>query len=383
MGLKGESADAQDTTTNLRAHRTWSTFESGGRLLILDGATGSELTAKPGIDWSAQWSGWPAQLHLPEALRSVHQSYVAAGADILTTNTYSANRHVMGNLCRTYKGLDMVREANLAAVSIAKEAASTSGRPILVAGSMSNHAPSYVSTATSSPGLNPTLSGNWPPAEVERSNYREQASLLREAGVDLLLLEMVKDWVHGDLLVSAATEMGLPVIVGLTLRVSDDGAVTARDDGSFHVAEMVERWGACPEVVGFAVMHCSAADAAAMVSAVAASWGGFIGCYPNRQLQSRGLVVPDDACAYDAISPEQFASLARNWIASGARMIGGCCGIGPGHIQAVAHLAEQHGRNLPDSKSYVLPNDVENNHPSDSNKLNNVAIEFPKLVVKL
>lgn len=68
-------------------------------MLILDGATGSELTEMAGVDWTSQWSGWPAQLHLPEAVKTVHRSYIEAGADVITANTYCANRHVMGKLC--------------------------------------------------------------------------------------------------------------------------------------------------------------------------------------------------------------------------------------------------------------------------------------------
>ena len=98
-----------------KAWRAWREFANQDRLLVLDGATGSELTEVPGIDWASQWSGWPAQLSLPDAVKKVHRSYIEAGADVVTANTYCANRHVMGGLCKSSEssGVDMVRLATL------------------------------------------------------------------------------------------------------------------------------------------------------------------------------------------------------------------------------------------------------------------------------
>ena len=236
-----------------------------------------------------------------------------------------------------------VRRANIRAVELVREAASEAGRPVVVAGSMSNHPPHYAANVvTAQQGLNPTLEGSWPSsADQEMANYREQAGLLLEAGVDLILLEMVKDSVHGTMLATAASEVGLPVIVGLTLKTLDtwDMAFVARDDHSLSLERMVQAWHDLPNVVGFAIMHSSALEAEHMVAALRKCWPGFIACYPNRQRETHSLVLPDAVACYDEICPQEFAAMAQRWRRAGAHMVGGCCGVGPDHIRAVADAA--------------------------------------------
>lgn len=379
-----KTSDAADVSTRKRrrrqaaAWRAWVALEGGRPRLVLDGATGSELTQLPDVDWSSQWSGWPAHLRLPGAVLAVHRAYVDAGADMITTNTYCTNRHVMrdclsaapaGCHCNgsfvavgpspsttnetttvSTSGLreigstgdndmgDLVARSNGLAVRLARQAAASAGRPVLVAGSMSNHPPQYAAATTNmehTGPVNPTLLADWPSPEKELGNYREQAAALFEAGADVILLEMVKDRAHGDLLVAAASEVGLPVIVGLTPKIGGDGQVTARDDDGLTLGAMVKRWGCYDNVVGFSVMHVSADDAEAMVAALAAEWAGFIACYPNRQRRAHGLVGEDAADAYDDISSDEFAAMADKWYKAGARLVGGCCGVGPAHIRGI------------------------------------------------
>jgi len=342
-----------DDTGMVKA-RAWSRYQDlerralhGGERMVLDGATGSELTELPGIDWEGQWSGWPAHLTAPAAVETVHRSYVDSGADVVTTNTYCTNRHVMGTMCEQCSGRDIVLEANAVAVEVAQSASSSAReRRVLVAGSMSNHAPSYVKVAAAnaeeeSSSCNPTATGGWPSEDVELRNYREQAAHLANSGVDLLLLEMVKDREHGDLIVEAASEVGIPVVIGFTLRLAEGGRqLTARDDDGLRVDEMIARWKGLPNVVGFAAMHCPAAEAEAMVTAIRQRWSGFLACYANRQRHSRGLVTSDSEAVYDDITPLEYAELANRWYAAGANLVGGCCGVGPAHIQAVSSVAK-------------------------------------------
>jgi methionine synthase I (cobalamin-dependent) len=396
--------------------RAWKAFLSvqlryeAGELIVLDGATGTELTKSVDVNAEQQWNGWPAQCFVPEAVEAVHRSYVKAGSDVVTANTYGTNRHVMG-----IKAYDTTRaavaDANTKGVAIARRAAndenSTGGRTVLVAGSMSNHPPaiaacglvldddffdsccsqdyspvessesessavssatstasestaSEVSTASSdsSPpcvekkGLlklgpfaspptaraqNPTDLGAWPERSRELENYREQARWLAHSGCDVLFLEMIKDGVHGDLLVQAAVEVGLPVIVGMTLGVDSLGRVVMRDDPNLLVSEMIDYWGSHPNVVGFSAMHCSVRDTETFVKAIRHHWkNGFVGAYPNQ-----GLWIPPEWKVERSLTPEEYADFARKWHMAGANAIGGCCGIGPEHISAVKEVADE------------------------------------------
>ena len=178
------------------------------RVMILDGAIGTELSKK-NIDASKQWAGWPAQLFAQDVLEEVHRSYIDAGADIITANTYGNNAHVMGSP-------DLVDEANRMGIEIARRAASRAerGREIIVAGSMSNHPPLVKNTREKVEES--TSLGSWPSPQVELQNYRDQLASLEKAKPDWILLEMIIETVHGDLLIAAATETDLPVVVGLT-----------------------------------------------------------------------------------------------------------------------------------------------------------------------
>merc|ERR1711871_1692681 len=132
----------------------------------------------------------------------------------------------------------------------------------------------------------------------------------------MLFLEMVKDGQHGDLLVQAAAETGLPVVVGMTLDVqrSDDAAgsplVTARDEPTLTVEEMVNRWQEHDAVVGFSAMHCSAADTEDMVRAIRRAAGprAFVAAYPNQ-----GHWVPPDWTVEEPISPKEYRKYATAW----------------------------------------------------------------------
>ena len=109
----GRSATAWEIFRSLesRAHR--------GELIVLDGATGTELTKHPrGVTGEEQWNGFPAQLFVPEVVTDVHQSYVDAGSEIVTCNTYGSNRHVMG-VGVASEHTSAIEEANEVAVQLA------------------------------------------------------------------------------------------------------------------------------------------------------------------------------------------------------------------------------------------------------------------------
>ena len=172
-----------------------------GDVIILDGATATE-TERRGVPMdSVVWSAGALKTH-PDVVRQVHEDYVRAGADIVTTNTFSSARQVLGPA-----GMgDLVVELNQRAVGLAKEIVrrAAGNRRVYVAGS--------ISTMSSRLQSEPML-----PAEQARTSYREQAEILAEAVVDLLMLEMMRDLEQSSYAIEAAASMGLPTWVGFNL----------------------------------------------------------------------------------------------------------------------------------------------------------------------
>ncbi len=142
-----------------------------GRVLILDGATGTELDRR-GVDTSLPLWSARALIVAPEIVRQVHHDYLAAGADIITTNTFRTHRRTL-----TRAGVGArTRELTQLAVTLAREAIAHSGRTAYIAGSMSPLEDCY------SPALVPS-------ADELRAEHLEMARDLAEAGCDLLLVE--------------------------------------------------------------------------------------------------------------------------------------------------------------------------------------------------
>lgn len=187
-----------------------------GKVIILDGATGTELQRRGVPMHGFAWSAAALDTH-PEIVRAVHEDYIRAGADVIITNSFSTARHVLEPA-----GLgDRVRALNQRAVTLAQAARentrenAASGRPVAIAGSIS----SFRADGT--------------PAEQLVANYNEQAELLTEAGVDLIALEMMYNVEQAVPAIRAALTTGLPTWVGFSCRVARDGSVQLLDGSPF------------------------------------------------------------------------------------------------------------------------------------------------------
>jgi len=288
----------------------WPSSGACGEFLILDGGTGSEL-ARRGVPMDARaWSG-PAALTHPATLLAVHQAFADAGADILTTNTFGATRFVM-----TAAGLGAAVPANArAAVRLARQAGAHRERPPVVAGAISNLPPRFDPRA-------------YPPPAVEAAAYRELAELLAEAGVDLLLLEMMEDAEHAPRALEAASASGLPLWVGVSARTHPHdpaGAPVCYDFPQRPLDDVLAALLAVATPDLMAVMHTPPGAVDAASACVGRRFHGPIGAYPELE-------------GAHAIGPDALAAHARRWLASGMRMVGGCCGARPAHIAALARL---------------------------------------------
>lgn len=290
---------------------------SQGEVIILDGATGTELQRRGVPMDELSWSATAIVTH-PDVIREVHQAYIRAGADIITTNTF-------GTLSLSLKGTrleDRVAEVNRRAVQLAREACSQAGRPVCIAGSMAGMIGTvYWRDASSS-------------REAILNAYREQATLLADAGVDLLFLEMTQDIEVGTAAVEGACEAGLPLWVAFScnfmsaLKGADRPLVAQARDGTEYPFEQLIApvMAAGGEVAGLNHSDVDMMDRA--LDVVFKHWSGPVSAYPNS-----GDWTPPNWGFDTVISPNDFVAAAESWVARGVQIIGGCCGIGPDHIR--------------------------------------------------
>ena len=294
----------------------------GGPLMLLDGAMGTELERRGVPMHRVAWSAAALETH-PDTVRQVHEDYIAAGAEVITANSFGASRHVLEPA-----GLGArVAELNRRAIALAREARdrAAAGREVWVAGSIS----SFIAEADLK---------NRPSPKAARASYAEQAGLLAEAGADLLLLEMMRDIDYSRLAVECAVATGLPVWIGYTCRLTEEGEVVLRGrDGEIPLAEAI---GPVSEPGGalLAVMHSELDAVPPALDVLKERWPGPLGAYPH----SGDFVMPNWLFD-DIVAPEDFAQTAAGW-AKRVRLLGGCCGIGPEHIRA---LAGRLGRSTP------------------------------------
>jgi homocysteine S-methyltransferase len=274
------------------------------QVLVGDGAMGTELYAR-GIPLNANFD--ELNLTHPETVRSVHADYIRAGAGLLETNTYGANR---GRLA-SYGLADRLADINAAGVRIAREA---SRGQAFVAGSIG-----------SLPSAEHAEEGQtWSPQELF-DIFREQAVALADAGADLILLETFADLEQLQCGVRAVKEhVDLPLIAQLTFQ---HRAVTSGGVDVFSALNSLIELGA--DVVG---TNCGrgVANVVHIVEEFASQSKARISAFPNAGF-------PEDVggrIMYLA-SPQYLATMIERMVDAGANVVGGCCGTTPASIEAV------------------------------------------------
>ena len=306
---------------------------SNKEIIVLDGATGSEI-ARLGAEMnSSAWCGVANKTH-PDIVRQVHEEYIHAGADIVTANTFSTSRHILASA-----GLaDETVSINTRAVELAREAVHNVSpeRPIAVAGSMSTMRAWVPGTVSPDPRFLPT-------SEEEFNNYQEVAHTLAKSGVDFILMEMMSDIGRSSLAISAAMETGLPVWIGTSCTLSDDGSVSAWNQHSEEPATrlspdhlraedksydtLIEAMLPFqPQVMG--VMHSTIETTNAGLQTLYEHWQGPIMAYPETSSEVRKGIS-------EQVEPSSFASHCHDWVESGVQIIGGCCGTTIEHIRTM------------------------------------------------
>ncbi len=290
-----------------------------GERVILDGATGSELERR-GVPMNQQaWCGL-ANLTHAEVVEQVHADYIAAGADVITTNTYASSRLMLGAAGMADEVPRIARTAVEAAFRARDRAAH--GRAIAVAGSLSHMAPP-------SAGTTPTDQDALTDAAMLAA-FRELATALAACDCDLILLEMMYDPRRIPLAIKAALETGLPVWLGMSARLGDDEQLLSHTETeTIPFADILDLMpDAGVEVAG--VMHTSVPATDLALQAVHRRFSGTLMAYPDS-----GYFEMPHWRFVDVMSPEMFVRHCRRWADAGVQVLGGCCGLGVAHIEAL------------------------------------------------
>lgn len=294
-----------------------------GETILLDGGTGTEIQCR-GAPMSGQT--WCAEVNLshPDIVRRVHVDYIRAGAEVVTANTFATSPLLFNALGRDGE----IATIDAKAVKLAREAAEEAGREgVAVAGSFSTMRPVQKGSDRTS------LTRNWKEPDA-RPLMRRKAEALAVAGVDFIIMEMMRDTDYSAWATEAAVATGLPVWVGLSVEQQEDGRLAGfgrRDMSLDKVAPVLAGLGgeAC------LVMHSDLAATTAALDVVRKHWKGPLGAYPES-----GYFEMPDWQFVDIVAEDRFVAECLGWRGRGATIFGGCCGIGPSHIGALGRALD-------------------------------------------
>ena len=287
---------------------------AAGETILMDGGMGSEL-GRRGLASPSTWSGDPMLTH-PELVRDIHQEYIEAGAEIIITNTFSTGRDMLERGGLGHK----VAEANKLGIEAAVKARRKAGTEdsVVIAASVSTMAPQSHAEVPVSYGK-------------ALETYREQLGELVKGGPDVAVGEMLVRISDTMAVIEAATELGLPVWVGLSLVRDGNGLYLGIQDR--HGCETLEDALDAikdKDIASVFIMHTPVDETGPGLEIVKKYWSGTFGAYAHfpRQVGS----TPKE----NTMDPQQYLEYAKAWREQGARIIGGCCGTRPVHIRALS-----------------------------------------------
>ena len=274
---------------------------------MIDGATGTECEVRGVPQLEHAWNGGAALSH-PDIVRGIHEDYIGLGAQIIITNTFGTSKHAL-----TEAGVgDQFVEYNQRAVELAREArANKQADDVLVAGGIS-----YWS-----------WTGNHPPLDDLRDAVAEQALVMRDAGVDFIMLEMMIDIHKMKVTLESALACGLPVWVGLSCRPNDDGVMCLYNGETLADTIAALRHYDVPLLN---IMHTSVGYIDECLDIVEANWSGMGGIYPDTGRHENHHLIQDSV-----MSPQEFGNFAASLEDRNLQLIGSCCGLGVHHLAAL------------------------------------------------
>lgn len=279
-------------------------------VLVCDGAMGTMIYSK-GIYINRNYD--ELNLSAADLIKRIHEEYIQAGAEIIETNTFGANRFKLAEYALEKK----VREINLAGVQLAKEAAQDK---VFVAGSIGP--------------LGKLLQPRGPIKDIEaKEAFSEQISALAEGGVDVFIIETMSDLKEITIAITAAKEIAphIPIIAQMTFT---EEIITSAGYSPEEVISAIEKLDVA--VVG---VNCSAGPQSVLDALErminASSRNLYFSAQPNAGLPR----IVEGRTLYLA-TPEYLAEYARRYVLAGVSIVGGCCGTTPNHIRAIKQMVK-------------------------------------------
>jgi 5-methyltetrahydrofolate--homocysteine methyltransferase len=301
------------------------------RILVKDGAYGTQIQARKlreadyagslGLSRDQKGNNDLLNLTQPELVREIAQSFADAGADILATNTFNANRISQAD----YNAEALVRDINVEAARIIRAVADADGKKRWVAGALGpTNKTLSLSPDVNDPGFREV------DFDLVSDVYVEQIEALVEGGVDFVLIETVFDTLNAKAAIHAARRVDpdLPIMVSMTITDLSGRNLSGHSIESFWASVRHAR----PLTIG---LNCSfgAAQLRAHIAALSPLADTLVMAYPNAGL-------PNDLGDYDECAAATAAQV-REWGEQGiVNIVGGCCGTTPEHIRAIAETVK-------------------------------------------
>jgi methionine synthase I (cobalamin-dependent)/5,10-methylenetetrahydrofolate reductase len=280
-----------------------------GTPILFDGGMGTQLYAQ-GVPYERCFD--ELNLRQGDLVQAVHRAYIAAGAEVIETNTFAANRIRLA----AYGLAGRVRDINFRGVKIAREAREISGESVFLAGSVSSIGQPLAPVGTITP-------------EEARAIFTEQIEALLEAGVDLLVLETFSSPIELREAVRAAKSVSADLPIIAQVSVDEDGNTLAGASPR-DVVEALESLRGDALGGKFGVGPQAALDAIQQMRPLTRT--------PLSAMPNAGNPTTQGGRQIYVSTPEYFADYARRFAEAGVAIIGGCCGTTPAHIAAMRNV---------------------------------------------
>ena len=290
-----------------------------GKIILLDGGIGAELEKKGAKMDKNLWCG-KCSVDSPGFLKEVHENYIDAGADVITTNTYATTPISL----RKHGYEDSIELFNKQAVQIAKQAIDNSKKSVSLAGSVSSYG-SFLKLGTKN----------------MKPNFNEQIKILSNEGVDLIILEAMTSQAEiVETMLECSSNIKLPVWLSISCVVDQNTKnITLGYDDVKNKTEIYEDLEESLKSFSklhngpILIAHSDIKTTSAALETALKYYNGVIGAYPNK-----GFYEKPNWKFVDNFSSNDYLEVAKKWVSKGVKIVGGCCGIGVEEIKAVSIL---------------------------------------------
>ena len=289
-----------------------------GETILIDGGTGTEVERRGVPQTKNAWNAGGSLTH-PDIVRQIHEDFINKGSEIVISNTFATSKHLM----KDAECLDDFEKINCRSVELAVEARNNSKNPnALVAGGISHW----------------SFTNILPSLDELKEGAMEQASIMKNAGADLIMLEMMIDIPRMLAVYEGAKTSNLPIWVGLSCEPDKervmrllggqkdlyDSTPNSRIGQTLEEAIMALNDTNVPLL---SIMHTDVAYIDQCLEIVGQHWNRFVGIYAHS-----GDDINMKWTFDDVISPQDYTNFCKKWINYNLSIIGGCCGTGPEHI---------------------------------------------------